>query len=621
MRSSESCRKQQLMFLLSYVQGRKGVPRRDRRRYVTKSPSPNPIALRHTRMQEEESHSHHNGSDSAREIRSVSHESSPESGFQKRKRPVGDGSMFQKRHKRPSVEAHTLSVKRLSVPVCEPSSEPTGHVQTPDHAFLPDAESNHAQPAETLAHVNEEKNVAKSRPRSLRVSLSLSEDMEVGSPHLKMQSTASASVSKVVGSPVMDSSSTSSEAHSLPSWDDIATSDPTKGSTLSATPSSKPFVVHISDVEKSAGKSGSCSTLTEVHATVQTERKRKLTDSDTCATTKLARKELLPQSTASYSPPSSSSDEMFDSSSSENKFVQRPAVPTNAATSVVPLKTVNQIPPGDHARNLTDQSKATGGSVVAIRDVAEPTTVKKGSAPQSKATEMTATPLPNHSAAATSSPMEVATKTHSSVAVNVSSDLSELPQKMQRPTTLKPQTSLSRSPRAAIVSTKVTAGAGSPQPGRVPIIQHTKQMVTTTSTAATLSPTAVALRKPNQQSASPVAMATMATACTVTSVAAASLPSCTKAEAVTPKPAVVSKAPSGSVAPTEDTDDVIMTGFEPQKHPAKSTSVRALSTAQAAPSGHLPKDAGVKKVSAKTVVSMSVCKNCTVHKISSCFGD
>ena len=563
-------------------------------------------------MQDEESHSHHNGNDSARELRSVSHESSPESGFQRRKRPLGDSSIFHKRHKRPSVEAHTLSVKRLSVPVCEPSSEPVGHVQTQECMSRHDAESGHSQPAEAQVPGKEERDVTKSRPRSLRVSLSLSEDMDISSPLVKVQSTVSASASKVVRSPGMDSTSSSSEAHSLPSWDDIATSDSTKGSTISATPPSKAFVVHISDTEKNAG---SCSTLTEVCTTVQTERKRKLTDSDTCVAAKIPKKELLPQSTASYSPSSSSSDEVFDSLSSENKFTQRQTVDTNAASSD-PLKKVNQIPSSDLGGDPSDGIKPMRGSVVTSRDTAEPAMVKKSSVLQGKTPDMTATPLPKYTTAA-SSPAEVATRSlsHSTEVVNVSSDLSELPQKMQRPTTLKPQASHSGShgpTNTSSVTMKVTAGAESPQPGRAPIIQHTKQVAATTAaivqhtkqvaatTAATLSPTNLAVRKPNQHSAPGV---TTAKAFTVSSVAAASSPTSTSAEAITPKLPVVSTPASGSVAPVDDTDDVIMTGFEPQKHPAKPASLRTLSVTQTAPGGHLPKDAGVKKVSAKTVVS------------------
>lgn len=601
--------------LLSYLQGRKGVPRRDRRRYVTKSPSPNPIALRHTRMQDEESHSHHNGNDSAKELRSVSHESSPESGFQRRKRPLGDGSMFQKRHKRPSVEAHTLSVTRLSVPVCEPSGEPAaaaGLVQAQDCVSQPQAfaESGPLQPPETLVPGWEATDAGQSRPRSLRVSLSLSEDMEVGSPLVKMQPTAGALVPKAVRSPGMDSSSSSSEAHSLPSWDDIATSDPAKGSAVSTAPSSKAYVVHISDTERNTG---SCSTLTEACTAVPTERKRKLTDSDTRATAKIPRKEMPPQSTASYSPSSSSSDEVFDSSSSENKFAQRQTVDTSAA-SLTPLKPASQSPSSDLGGNLSDGNKATQDSVVTIRDASEPAMVKNSSVLQSVTPDMKATPLPKYTTAA-SSPIEVATKSHSlsAEAVNVSLDLSERPQKMQRPTSLKPQASLNGlHGRASSATTmKVTARVESPQPqpGRIPIIQHTKQVAAAMTATTALSPTAVAVKGNNQQSTSGVAPAKDFA---VTLAAAANSSPSTSAGAVAPKLMVVSTpasiALSSSTAPMDDTDDVIMTGFEPQKHPAKAASHRALSASQTSPSGHLPKDTGVKKVLAKTVVSIFMYK-------------
>lgn len=125
-----------------------------------------------------------------------------------------------KRHKRSSVESRTVSVTRLPVPICEDSSTSE---QEPSHesSTLSESESSIAQVSEPLPTVKEEPLSPEERPRSLRVSLSLPDEVETGSPFRKIASPPNR-VEGVLKSPGGPQPSTLPST--LPSWEDISTS-------------------------------------------------------------------------------------------------------------------------------------------------------------------------------------------------------------------------------------------------------------------------------------------------------------------------------------------------------------------------------------------------------------
>ena len=132
----------------------------------------------------------------------------------------------QKKHKRSSVAAHTVSVQRLPVSIHDESNTST--------------DSNVASESESVDTYRPPKHerpmhVSKKRPRSLRVSLSLPEEVEEGSP-----------LDKVVKAQKLLSPSLRSKSSALPSWDDFSANAPKKTSPLSTSRSSS-VVSHDED--------------------------------------------------------------------------------------------------------------------------------------------------------------------------------------------------------------------------------------------------------------------------------------------------------------------------------------------------------------------------------------
>ena len=138
----------------------------------------------------------------------------PSLGRKRKSNHHSSGSL--KRQKRSSVESRTVSVTRLPVPICEDSSTSE---QEPSHesSTLSESESSIAQVSEPLPTVKEEPLSPEERPRSLRVSLSLPDEVETGSPFRRIASPPNRveSVLKSSGGP---------QPSTLPSWEDISTS-------------------------------------------------------------------------------------------------------------------------------------------------------------------------------------------------------------------------------------------------------------------------------------------------------------------------------------------------------------------------------------------------------------
>ena len=129
-------------------------------------------------------------------------------GKKRRKPHTSEGS--RKRQKRASVESHTVSVTRLSVPICEESSTSTDQEQSYDSITLSDTEANPPQAVESLPPIVEEP--LNKRPRSLRVSLSLPEEVESESP-----------IGKVVKASHKFKTPEFTPPTTLPTWEEIAT--------------------------------------------------------------------------------------------------------------------------------------------------------------------------------------------------------------------------------------------------------------------------------------------------------------------------------------------------------------------------------------------------------------
>jgi len=134
----------------------------------------------------------------------------------KRKQKQHPGSL--KRQKRSSVESRTVSVTRLSVPICDDSSTSE---QEPSHdsSTLSENESSVPQDGELLQCIKEEPlSPEEKRPRSLRVSLSFPDEFETGSPFRKITSP-----------PVLEGVAKSPKGpqpNMLPLWEDITTAVP-----------------------------------------------------------------------------------------------------------------------------------------------------------------------------------------------------------------------------------------------------------------------------------------------------------------------------------------------------------------------------------------------------------
>ena len=121
---------------------------------------------------------------------------------------LSSGSQVKKQ-KRSSVESRTVSVTRLSVPICEDSS--AEEMETSRDSSVGDVSTSKSG----LMCIREEGNIhEEKRPRSLRVSLSIPDDVEPGTPFDKV-----VKAHQRVNSPHL-----SVEAKELPTWENFANS-------------------------------------------------------------------------------------------------------------------------------------------------------------------------------------------------------------------------------------------------------------------------------------------------------------------------------------------------------------------------------------------------------------
>lgn len=115
-----------------------------------------------------------------------------------------------KKHKRSSVESRTVSVTRVSMPICENGS--TEEMDTSRDSSVNDTPqvANHDLPS-----IQEESGPDTKRPRTLRVSLSIPDDVEPGTPFDKIVKAHQ----KIRSPPI------SIETKELPSWENFANSN------------------------------------------------------------------------------------------------------------------------------------------------------------------------------------------------------------------------------------------------------------------------------------------------------------------------------------------------------------------------------------------------------------
>lgn len=211
----------------------------------------------------------------------------PERSSKKRKRGHAGGPV--KKQKRSSVQSCTVSVTRLSMPICDESPTSTEHEQSHDSAALSDTESNPPPFGEIVPPFDAPATtVEEERPRSLRVSLSLPEEIESGSPLDKVViASQKLPLSPKLKSPVI----------TLPAWEEISTTAP----------------------KTSLTKQGAAIPTPQVHSPVHSpaisapDRKRKHSEDEaTTEAVRLPKKEVLTNS--ALSPPvSPSSDDVFES--------------------------------------------------------------------------------------------------------------------------------------------------------------------------------------------------------------------------------------------------------------------------------------------------------------------
>ena len=203
---------------------------------------------------------------------------SPESSGRKRKRPHGSSGV--KRQKRSSVESRTVSVTRLSVPICEESAVIP---EQDDSTAVSDTESNPPDSPEIpiLPPIKEEPTALEDqRPRSLRVSLSLPEDIETGSPLEKVVKANQKRVSPPLSTPPKIKVEVS-RASTLPTWEEISTAPPSTITTPVVSSPQPPTSLYTTP-ELSTTEIGATIDLptAPMLATDETEKERETSDVD-----------------------------------------------------------------------------------------------------------------------------------------------------------------------------------------------------------------------------------------------------------------------------------------------------------------------------------------------------
>ena len=120
----------------------------------------------------------------------------------------GGGGGHVKKQKRSSVESRTVSVTRVSVPVYDSSSAEEMDTSRDSSVCETSTSSGHG-----LSSIKEEESIAhESRPRSLRVSLSIPDEVEPGTPFDKIKKVHHQRVTSV-------------ETKELPSWENFENSN------------------------------------------------------------------------------------------------------------------------------------------------------------------------------------------------------------------------------------------------------------------------------------------------------------------------------------------------------------------------------------------------------------
>ena len=314
----------------------------------------------------------------------------PSLGRKRKSNHHSSGSL--KRQKRSSVESRTVSVTRLPVPICEDSSTSE---QEPSHesSTLSESESSIAQVSEPLPTVKEEPLSPEERPRSLRVSLSLPDEVETGSPFRRIASPPNRveSVLKSSGGP---------QPSTLPSWEDISTSVATSRSSPPLAPNT---VFPLSPTTIGATVDLPTAPMPTSPPKQETDRKRKPSDLQ------------LETATKKVSPPAKHVPPAVPTPTTDDVFLSTTTVCTTTTKSVAsPQSTSHHIQttskpklnPPVHKATIVSTTTAHSLSHAAVKQhihtvtkthLSAATPVIKSDSPVtsvSRATPFTATPLP-----------------------------------------------------------------------------------------------------------------------------------------------------------------------------------------------------------------------------------
>lgn len=314
----------------------------------------------------------------------------------KRRRPHAGGGL--KRQKRSSVESHTVSVQRLSGPLLEDSSGSPEQDHSRDSPTFSDREPSPPPPvsSEPLLAIKEEPLPVDNtkRPRSLRVSLSIPDEVEPGTPLDKVVTRASSSNH----STLLQATPTSN----LPLWDDITAQKSSVPQTLSplqvssfpkpSTPVTSPAQSHrLRPTESPVVEVRTVSMLASSLAS------QKGVLSDTSAS-KAAGETNSPKQPGMPSPPlSNTSDDVFESTDSPPAKVsttQRMSTPVSSQGAPTPTLSATEPKVASRPKVMT-LPKTTAESPIGTNTSGAPVVAMLASPlpktfmPSSKATEHT----------------------------------------------------------------------------------------------------------------------------------------------------------------------------------------------------------------------------------------
>ena len=314
----------------------------------------------------------------------------PSLGRKRKSNHHSSGSL--KRQKRSSVESRTVSVTRLPVPICEDSSTSE---QEPSHesSTLSESESSIAQVSEPLPTVKEEPLSPEERPRSLRVSLSLPDEVETGSPFRRIASPPNRveSVLKSSGGP---------QPSTLPSWEDISTSVATSRSSPPLAPNT---VFPLSPTTIGATVDLPTAPMPTSPPKQETDRKRKPSDLQLETATK---KVSPPAKHVSPAVPTPTTDDVFLSTTTVCTTTTKSVASPQSTSHHIQTTSKPKLNPPVHKATIVSTTTAHSLSHAAAKQhihtvtkthLSAATPVIKSDSPVtsvSRATPFTATPLP-----------------------------------------------------------------------------------------------------------------------------------------------------------------------------------------------------------------------------------